>query len=263
MKTSGALYGPAGSRAASVRWFQETQTENVAKKTGAGFEEWFHGIITRKEAENLLDGQVVGCFLVRVSESRFGYSLSFRVSGRCRHYMIDQLPNGKFTVIGEAKVHRSLHAMVEYYRKNKLSNWDGLLSVPCGQEDGQCDYSELVDFERVYADLPTDDLPPQPINEYSEPYHPYLDLSQTVGPPPLPDRNYSLERDFRASKALPNTPEEAHSGKPLPGPPEGYERMDQGQNGTARSSPGTEKKTRMSTTRVKLAPPPPALPPRK
>ena len=27
----------------------------------------------------------------------------------------------------------------------RLCNWDGLLTQPCGQEDGQCDYAELVD----------------------------------------------------------------------------------------------------------------------
>lgn len=51
-------------------------------KKGAGmkgkgnFEEWFHGIITRKEAEQLLMPTAAGTFLVRVAESRFGYSLS-------------------------------------------------------------------------------------------------------------------------------------------------------------------------------------------
>ena len=30
-----------------------------------------------------------------------------------------------------------------------LSNWDHKLTVPCGQEAGQCDYSDLID---VYED---------------------------------------------------------------------------------------------------------------
>lgn len=53
-------------------------------KKGAGvssagtFEEWFHGVITRKQSEELLQNKQPGTFLVRVSESRFGYSLSHK-----------------------------------------------------------------------------------------------------------------------------------------------------------------------------------------
>ena len=42
------------------------------------FHEWFHGIITRREAEQLLLEKTMGAFLIRVNENRFGYSLSFR-----------------------------------------------------------------------------------------------------------------------------------------------------------------------------------------
>ena len=40
-----------------------------------------------------------------------------RDSDRTRHYMIDQLKNGKFIVIGESKVHRTLHALVLHHKK--------------------------------------------------------------------------------------------------------------------------------------------------
>lgn len=70
-----------------------------------------------RESERLLESRPIGCFLVRVSESRFGYTLSFRGQARCRHYMIDQLPNGRFVVVGEPKVHRSLVDLVSYYQK--------------------------------------------------------------------------------------------------------------------------------------------------
>ena len=39
---------------------------------------WFHGIITRRQAEQRLVDKPNGTFLIRVSESQFGYSLSFR-----------------------------------------------------------------------------------------------------------------------------------------------------------------------------------------
>jgi hypothetical protein len=40
-----------------------------------------------------------------------------RAEDRCRHYMINQLKNSKYNVIGEAKVHKSLDELIEYYRK--------------------------------------------------------------------------------------------------------------------------------------------------
>ena len=41
---------------------------------------WFHGIISRKQAEERLIDKPNGSFLVRISESQFGYSLSFRLA---------------------------------------------------------------------------------------------------------------------------------------------------------------------------------------
>lgn len=65
---------------------------------------WFHGIISRKEAERLLAPRNIGCFLVRVSENRFGYTLSYRIIDRCRHYMIEQDTQGRYALVGVEKV---------------------------------------------------------------------------------------------------------------------------------------------------------------
>uniref|UniRef100_A0A0B7B4T0 SH2 domain-containing protein n=1 Tax=Arion vulgaris TaxID=1028688 RepID=A0A0B7B4T0_9EUPU len=118
---------------AAVNWFRETQIDNVTVPNQNRFAEWFHGLISRSEAERLLKYRTVGCYLIRVSERLFGYTLSFKAETRCRHYMIDQLKNGKFIIIGEPKVHRSLHDMILYHRKVKISNWDHLLTLSCGQ----------------------------------------------------------------------------------------------------------------------------------
>ena len=94
------------SRAQSVKWFKEVEMAKGAGQVGGdsageqnnSFEAWFHGIISRKDAEKLLSTKNPGAFLVRVAESRFGYSLSHKVTeeGRVRHYMVDVTPEGEF-----------------------------------------------------------------------------------------------------------------------------------------------------------------------
>ena len=74
--------------------------KGAAVSDDGDFELWFHGIISRSQAEKLLTRSEPGAFLVRVAESRFGYSLSHYVhsGGRIKHYMIDQSPEGEYQV---------------------------------------------------------------------------------------------------------------------------------------------------------------------
>lgn len=132
--------GGAATRTQSVKWFKEIEMKKgagVDHRTG-GFNEWFHGIITRQQSEDLLRDKPPGTFLVRVSESRFGYSLSHMYGaallflvlpcrvlslrwrgsnfveatrsvtegGRVKHYMIDQTPDGQYQVVGNRKLFR-------------------------------------------------------------------------------------------------------------------------------------------------------------
>eukprot|EP00117_Sycon_ciliatum_P037106 scpid24935/ scgid27816/ Myosin-IIIa len=148
-KKHGAKFGREGTKAASVRWFKETQAKSGAKNEEGNFQDWFHGIITRRRAEQLLTNKDIGAFLVRVSESRFGYSLSFRVATRVKHFMIDQTMSGKYIVVGEPKVHKSLHDLVVYHQRCGIGDEHELLSVPCGQDSGddedEFDYADLMD----------------------------------------------------------------------------------------------------------------------
>ena len=45
------------------------------------------------------------------------YVLLYRAVDRCRHYMIDQTPGGKYIVVGEPKVHKTLFDLVSYHQK--------------------------------------------------------------------------------------------------------------------------------------------------
>lgn len=91
---------------------------------------WLYGKLTRGQSEKFLRQQELGTYLVRRSDSRDGYSLSFKAENRSRHYMIDALPNGKFIIIGEPRVHKTLKDLVEYHSNHKLSNWNGYLTHP-------------------------------------------------------------------------------------------------------------------------------------
>lgn len=137
------------TRAQSIKWFKEVEMKKGAGVSSAGtFEEWFHGVITRKISEELLTDKEPGTFLVRVSESRFGYSLSHKVADgqRIKHYMIDQTPDGQYQVVGNRKLFASLNELVQYHHTHKIVSGDPVCLVhPCGQEGGVDDRAELVD----------------------------------------------------------------------------------------------------------------------
>eukprot|EP00042_Codosiga_hollandica_P039796 m.336479 g.336479 ORF g.336479 m.336479 type:complete len:957 (+) comp55698_c0_seq1:23-2893(+) len=136
----------AMQRAASVRWYKDIEMKKGAGvEKGAGFHEWFHGVITRKATDSLLSDKEPGTFLVRVSESRFGYSLSHVVApGKVKHYMVDQTPEGLYTVVGNPKTFPSLNALVQYHSQHKIVTTDNVvLMFACGQEQGIDDRDEF------------------------------------------------------------------------------------------------------------------------
>ncbi|XP_009459330.1 PREDICTED: unconventional myosin-VIIa-like [Nipponia nippon] len=119
-------------RGATLRWFKETQAQKVMQDDGA-FPSWLHGMISRREAENLLIDKPLGCFLVRISQSRPGYTLTYRGEGRCRHYMIEMQPNARYVILGEDRAHASLTELVRYHQTVGIQPFMEILTVPCGQ----------------------------------------------------------------------------------------------------------------------------------
>ncbi|XP_004068482.2 hematopoietic SH2 domain-containing protein homolog [Oryzias latipes] len=162
-------------------WFMKNQLQSVIRD--GVVPEWFHGIISRKKAEELLSSKPAGYFLIRVSESRIGYTLSIRVVDRCSHFMIDVLEDGQYIILGENRSHRLLQDLVDYHRRHPIMPFDQVLTVPCAQSSASStDYAELLFPQKGRVPEPTVPQKSDPLFTQSPP-----DLKKE-GPPALPYR---------------------------------------------------------------------------
>ncbi|XP_030048618.1 myosin-IIIa [Microcaecilia unicolor] len=129
-------------RTATLRWFKETQLRKVI--ANGNFPTWLHGMISRREAEDLLSGKPQGCFMIRISQTREGYTLTYRGKNCCRHYMIDMQPNGRYVILGEDRAHVSLTNLLHYHKTVGIKPYMETLTEPCGQKsEWEPDYEEL------------------------------------------------------------------------------------------------------------------------
>ncbi|XP_014282797.1 SH2 domain-containing protein 4B isoform X2 [Halyomorpha halys] len=119
---------------AIVEWFRSSQANRRAglEPNTNAIAPWFHGLITRQEAESLLQMQPVGSFLVRVSERIWGYAISYRDTDRCKHYLIDA-SNGTYQFLGNnQKSHNTLGDLIRYHGLKPITADGGeLLDRPC------------------------------------------------------------------------------------------------------------------------------------
>ncbi|XP_013419416.1 SH2 domain-containing protein 4B isoform X2 [Lingula anatina] len=134
-----------------IEWFK-----NVERIKGSGIDpltgktaEWFHGVISRQDAEDLLRGQKVGTYLVRVSEKVWGYTISYKAIERCKHFLIDTLNDGTYQFFGSNQlVHKNLADMIEFHKTKPISGiGKELLLHPCKQKSDPPDYAELFQEE--------------------------------------------------------------------------------------------------------------------
>lgn len=130
-------------------WFIQTQAGQLAQ---GGVPAWFHGTISRKDAENLLESQPLGSFLIRVSHSHVGYTLSYKAQSCCRHIMVKLLDDGTFLISGEEGAHTSLDALVAFYQQHPVWPHEELLTQPCGQKNpANVDYKDLFLYFKALA----------------------------------------------------------------------------------------------------------------
>ncbi|NXS54399.1 SH24B protein, partial [Brachypteracias leptosomus] len=108
--------------------------------------QWFHGIISRQEAEELLMNKSEGTFLVRVSEKIWGYALSYRQQSGFKHFLVDA--SGDFySFLGvDPDRHATLTDLIDFHKEEIITSSGGeLLLEPCGQQKNPPDYSSLFE----------------------------------------------------------------------------------------------------------------------
>ncbi|NWV73681.1 SHE protein, partial [Dasyornis broadbenti] len=82
---------------------------------------WYHGAITRAEAESRLQTCREAGYLVRTSETGSGkYSIALKTSQGCVHIIVAQTKDNKYTLSQASGVFASIPEVVHYYSTEKL-----------------------------------------------------------------------------------------------------------------------------------------------
>ncbi|XP_078316830.1 SH2 domain-containing protein 4B-like isoform X3 [Crassostrea virginica] len=135
------------NKQAVVEWFlEEERPKGVGTDPRTGkVAVWFHGVISRLEAENYLLNMTLGSYLVRVSERVWGYTISYRAEDRCKHFLVDTSDQGYQFFGANQVVHRSLTDLVNFHKSNPITVTGGeLLRSPVGQIKDPPDYHDLM-----------------------------------------------------------------------------------------------------------------------
>ncbi|MFH4979908.1 hypothetical protein AB6A40_006617 [Gnathostoma spinigerum] len=136
------------SRQAIVDWFR---IDELHRGTGLDPKThrpapWFHGIISRNRAEELLRGKPAGSFLVRVSERIWGYTVSYVVGdGVTKHFLIERIPEGYQFLGTNQVVHNQLFDLIAYHETAPVTvKGNEILKWAVGQTTSPPDYSDLI-----------------------------------------------------------------------------------------------------------------------
>ncbi|XP_068404097.1 SH2 domain-containing protein 4B [Eschrichtius robustus] len=136
------------SREVIVRWFKEEQLPRRAgfERSTKAIAPWFHGIISREDAEDLLENMTEGAFLVRVSEKIWGYTLSYRLQKGFKHFLVDASADFYSFLGVDPNRHATLTDLIDFHKEEIITVSGGeLLQEPCGQRDSPPDYHLLFE----------------------------------------------------------------------------------------------------------------------
>eukprot|EP00118_Oscarella_pearsei_P002063 m.9372 g.9372 ORF g.9372 m.9372 type:complete len:480 (+) comp21297_c0_seq2:76-1515(+) len=134
------------SRQAVIQWFKESEVvRGVLYDKDGKVHPWFHGILTRTQAETLLANSPAGTYIVRVSERIWGYTITVKVADRCKHFLIDA-GDSHYQFFGDnQQIHFSLESLLNHHKVTPISSsGKELLLTPLGQQCDPPDYQELV-----------------------------------------------------------------------------------------------------------------------
>uniref|UniRef100_A0A8P0TSL4 SH2 domain-containing adapter protein E n=1 Tax=Canis lupus familiaris TaxID=9615 RepID=A0A8P0TSL4_CANLF len=98
-----------------------SEGERVDPALPLGKQPWYHGAITRAEAESRLQPCKEAGYLVRNSESgNSKYSIALKTSQGCVHIIVAQTKDNKYTLNQTSAVFDSIPEVVHYYSNEKL-----------------------------------------------------------------------------------------------------------------------------------------------
>lgn len=98
--------GVPPGRTAVIEWYKNNERPKWSGlDLSNNIEPWFHGLITRSEAEKLLLDRQYGTFLVRLSERVWGYAISYRAQEKCKHYLVSA--SHKYQFLGNNQIEHS------------------------------------------------------------------------------------------------------------------------------------------------------------
>ncbi|XP_074837492.1 SH2 domain-containing protein 2A [Carettochelys insculpta] len=158
---------PSVLHARTWAWFQRTQASRIRQQ--GELPPWFHGFVSRRDTEQLLQQKPLGSFLIRFSESTVGFVLSYRGRDRCRHFILDQLADERYVILGEDSAHTELQGLLQHYTTAPVTPYYEFLTAACPRNNK----SPASDEIPATAEAATA-TPPEPANialaEGSQPY---------------------------------------------------------------------------------------------
>lgn len=93
----------------------------------------------------MLANAAEGCFLVRVSERIWGYTLSYRTTSGFKHFPIDA-SGDYYSFLGvDQNGHATLADLIDFHKEEVITTSRGeLLQDPCRPRSPMADYGGLI-----------------------------------------------------------------------------------------------------------------------